>query len=385
MSMRARFARRLESDGRPGLPSRVLACAWSAMSARAIARPLRLAPAIRAIGVGGASLGGSYKTPFAIALAKALATRGMDVALVGHAYRARPTRARVVRPDDDVTEVGDDALFAARRLRGTGVEVIVGPSRQSAATFAGQRARCLVFDGLLQTHPARLARSILLLDGARSLRHRHCPPAGDLRAPLPALLRAADLAVTVRDELVRDALVRDELTCPDSLPALDRIAWTDERMVADAGPGDQEIDAVSHLDRALFPDGRAIALPELRDAAIGLVVAIAHPARVAKALARRGFPPAAILAFPDHHRPTAAELAAASATTTRRIDAWLTTGKCATKLPGALAGAPILVLEHEVRLSDRLIAWVASDAPPDTAGFPLASVDALFPSAGGVG
>jgi tetraacyldisaccharide 4'-kinase len=329
VTARAGLARRLESDRSPGVPARLLAAVWGTVSARGVARPLVLPRGVRAIGVGGAFLGGSCKTPFAIALTQALAARGCDVALVGHAYRARPGKARIVRPDDDVAEVGDDALFAARRLAGSGIDVFVGPSRQAAATFAARRARCLVFDGLLQIRPERLTRSILLLDGSRSWQSAHCPPAGDLRAPPSALLGAADLALVVGDGLAN-------------------------------------ADVVTQLDRASYANGTTVSLAELRGAALGLVVAIARPDRVALALARRGVHPVATWVFPDHHRPTTSELDAAVARTTHRIDAWLTTGKCATKLPSSLAGAPMLVLDHVVRLPERL-------------------VDALFPTAGAVG
>jgi tetraacyldisaccharide 4'-kinase len=325
-----------------------LACAWSFVSARRIARPLVLVPGVRAIGVGGAFLGGCCKTPFAIALARAVAARGIDVALVGHGYGARPRAARVVGGHDDVTVVGDDALLAARRLAGSKIDVIVGPSRQEAASLASERASCLVFDGLLQARPTRLARSILLLDGARAWQSAHCPPAGDLRAPLAALLRVADLAIAVHDEPVGS-------------------------------------DVQSHLERAIHPDGRAVPLAELREAAIGVVLTIARPHRVLEGLARRGLHPVATWAFPDHHRPTATELVAVTARTMQRIDVWLTTGKCATKLPPSLGGAPVLVLDHAVRLSDRLVSWIVSGDLAPAADFRAAPVDALFPSAGAVG
>ena len=328
---RAAVARRLESRKRPPLALRLLASVWSAASARGVARPLELPPAARVIGVGGAALGGSCKTPFAIALAQALAMRGAGVALVGHAYRARPGWPRVVGPKDAVAEVGDDAVFAARRLAGTGIDVVVGPSRQSATSFAARRASVIVVDGLLQTRPTRLARSLLLLDGEQRPEDGHCPPAGDYRAPLAALLRAADAPVVVADELHVGCAGRAE-------PA----------------------DAWFRLDGAIGPDAKIVRLTDLAGMAVGLLLAIARPDRVVGALARRGVHPVATLAFPDHHRPTLTELDRATARTTHRIDAWLTTGKCATKLPPFVAGAPVLALEHTLRLSDRLVDWVAS-------------------------
>jgi tetraacyldisaccharide 4'-kinase len=369
-SARARFAAHLESNAAPGRAARLLASAWGAVSARGIARPLTIARGVHAIGVGGASLGGSYKTPFAIALARALAARGIDVALVGHAYRARPGAARIVRVDDEVAEVGDDALFAARSLAGSGVGDIVAPSRQAAATFAAQHARCLIFDGLLQTRPERLGRSILLLDGAHPLERAHCPPAGDLRAPRPALLEATDLVLAVGDDLSQG----DEPS-PHHPPAQANTSVRVDRVA-------------SHLAEAHGANGRAIPLSALRGVAVGLVLTIARPERVIAALARRGLGPVVSLTFPDHHRPSIAELSAgersALAGTTHRIEAWLTTGKCATKLPSTLGGAPVLVLNQVVRLSDRLVAWAAAGGREQSFDFPTNSADALFPTAGAV-
>jgi len=353
---RAGFAARLASNASPGPAARLLGSAWGAVSARGLARPLLLPAGVRAIGVGGASLGGSSKTPFSIALARALAARSIDVALVGHAYRARPGVARIVRANDDVAEVGDDALFAARSLAGSGVDVIVGPNRQTAATFAAQRAPFLVFDGLLQTRPQRLARSILLLDDARPGHRAYCPPAGDLRAPRHALLQATDLGLVV----------------------------TDPVDIGDPVPLDPpQTDARFQLVAVRRSDGSAVPLDDLRGAALGLVLAIARPDRVVRALANRGLCPIATVVFPDHHRPSPAELDALTRTT-HRIDAWLTTGKCATKLPSSVGRVPVLVLDHVVRLTDRLIGWAAADGPGRDSDFRGDFADDLFPTAGPV-
>jgi hypothetical protein len=39
-----------------------------------------------------------------------------------------------------------------------------------------------------------------------------------------------------------------------------------------------------------------------------------------------------------------------------RLDAWLTTPKCRSKLPPVLGGAPVWTLEHQVRLPPSLVA-----------------------------
>jgi tetraacyldisaccharide 4'-kinase len=345
---RAAIGRRLETPGRPALAARLLSTAWNAAAARAIARPLALPRAAHVIGVGGATLGGSYKTPFAVALAGALAARGHAVALVGHAYRARPGQPRIVTPGDRVADVGDDALFAAQKLSGTRATVVVGPSRQAAVDFAARTAAILVVDGLLQTRPTRLARSILLVDRERGWGNGHCPPGGDLRASPAALLASTDAIAVVVD----DAAPVSEQGAPLTRQAAQF----------------RQFDVVSGLERAIHPDRTCVSLAELGGGAVGLVLAVAHPERVLVGLARRGLRIAATALFADHDRPTP-EAVNRVVPTTQRIDVWLTTGKCATKLPPFIGGAPVLALDHAVRIPESLLAWA----------------DALFPSAGAVG
>ena len=153
----------------------------------------------RLIGVGGATLGGSYKTPVAIALARALAAQGARVALVGHAYRARPGRARWVEPHDDPREVGDDALYAARALSTSGALVAIAPSRQAAVDFATARADCLIVDATSSRRAPIVWRARFSYSMAKSLGRGCVPPAGDLRAPRDALLAAADIVLRVGD------------------------------------------------------------------------------------------------------------------------------------------------------------------------------------------
>ena len=100
------------------------ATAWASVAGRTVVRRLDLPPRTRVITVGGATLGGSGKTPLAMACAAELAARGARVALVGHAYRANPRAARIVVPNDSLQEVGDEALLAARTLGPAGIGVI---------------------------------------------------------------------------------------------------------------------------------------------------------------------------------------------------------------------------------------------------------------------
>jgi tetraacyldisaccharide 4'-kinase len=313
--LRARVARRLERGSR-GLLARAAAAAWGAWSARGVARPLELPSGVRSIGVGSAVLGGAGKTPLAVALACELARRGERVAIVGHAYRAAPHHARVVAPSDRPEDVGDDALSAARLLAATGASVIVAPRRQQAVDHAAALGfSVLLIDGLLQAAPDRLSDAILVLDAAAPWGSGACPPAGDLRAPREALLAAADhLAVITSAEL------------PPGL---------DPRAIA----------IPSSIAGATSASGERHSLDALAKGRMGLLVTVARPTRIEAALRRAGIAPAQVIALGDHATPSARDLALAERAA---VAAWLTTSRCAVKLPAAIGRAPVLALDHRL-------------------------------------
>ena len=314
-TLRARLAQRLE-EGSSSVPLRAAAALWALFGARGVARPLRLPVGMRVFGVGSAVLGGAGKTPLAVAVTRALADRGDRVALIGHAYRASPGRARVVDPGDAVALVGDDALSSARLLAGSAAPVIVAPSRQSALDHAASLGfRVVVVDGLLQAAPARLAGSILVLDAAAPWGGGACPPAGDLRAPREALLAAADHVVAVG--------------------AGDRSA--------EHPPGTIAIH--SRIEGAIAASGERWSLASLARCRVGLFVAIARPSRIEAALRGAGVDPRPVIALADHAIPSAHDLARAARF---EVDVWLTTARCAVKLPAAIERAPVLALEHRL-------------------------------------
>lgn len=298
------------------MPARAAAALWARFGARGGARPLRLPEGTQAFGIGSAVLGGAGKTPLAVALSRALALRTEGVALIGHAYRATPGRARIVDPGDAVAQVGDDALAAARLLVGSKAIVIVAPDRQRALDHAASLGfQTLVVDGLLQATPARIAASILVLDAAAPWGGGACPPAGDLRAPREALLAAADHVVAVgAGDLAAE--------CP---------------------PGTLAVR--SRIEGAVDVSGARWSLAELALRRVGLFVAIARPGRIEAALRDAGIDPRPVIALDDHAIPSARDYARAARC---EVDAWLTTARCAVKLPAAIGGAPVLALDHRL-------------------------------------
>jgi tetraacyldisaccharide 4'-kinase len=281
---------------------------------------------VKVVAVGGATLGGSGKTPLAIACAAELARAGASVALVGHAYRARPARARVVALHDGVWEVGDEALVAARALAPGGVRVVVAPRRQEAVALAARFADVLVLDGVAQTKPVRATLALLAVDADEPWgRAAAVAPRGDLRAPMSALVGACDRVVAVQDGGACEP--RDH-----------------------GHPGSGMCAVVS--SRGAWVGGSLVAYDELSRMALGLICAIARPERLLRFLARRGVVPVRVLRGPDHG-PVPSEARGRASEASEGVDAWLATAKCVLHAPCPLS-APLATLDHGLVLGRTL-------------------------------
>ncbi len=335
MSVVARIARALEGGSVPRWAiARAAAQGWGKITSRSVARPLRLPDGVRVVAIGGATLGGSGKTPLAVAMARSAATdAGANVVLVGHGYRASTREPRWVAPDDPVQLVGDEALACARVLAGAScrARVVVARRRQDAIDFAAaEGATVLVVDGVAQTAPRRASLALLAVDADDPWGAGELPPLGDLRAPIASLLDACDEIITLRDPLASPSDVATSLSVS------------------------RPVRVVDIASRGVWLAGALVPWSDLASLRVGLVTAIARPARVMAFLQRRGIRPLDVAFGPDHVAPP---LAAISARPTKAIDLWLTTAKCAahaTTADGrlhewarrALSGAPLAHIDH---------------------------------------
>ena len=172
----SRAARALERGALGFVAPRVFSESWA--NRAQVSRPVGLPQEASVVGVGGATLGGSYKTPLVLALARTLVARGEPVTVHAHGYRSTKGAARCVGVRDSARTVGDDALWLFRELSTlpVPVPVVVGRDRSCALAFAATLAPLVVSDALLQTSPERLALSILALDAERPWGAGACPP-----------------------------------------------------------------------------------------------------------------------------------------------------------------------------------------------------------------
>jgi tetraacyldisaccharide-1-P 4'-kinase len=327
---------------------------WRLAMTPALRRELTWPSHVRVVGIGGSTLGGSGKTPLAIACAAELARLGASTILVGHAHRARLDVARLVKDGDRLDQVGDEALVAARALRAAGVGVVVGPTRQEALDLAASLACVLVLDGVAQTVPLPTNLSLLAVDPAEPWGTRCAlPPRGDLRADRSHLIDVCDAVVPVGD-------------LPEPLSA----EWS-------------KISAMREVARtrvlgegARLASGDLIAWEALSRERVGLLTALARPERVFRSLAGKGVRPRAVLRSPDHG-PMGAGFAKKAVKAAREagIVLWLATPKCSVHVererfngrdrPCADSlGAPLATLEHGLVLSAPLVARLRRLAMP---------------------
>jgi tetraacyldisaccharide 4'-kinase len=344
----------------------ILETAARALLDRTVTRRLEAPSRIPIVAVGGATLGGSGKTPLAIACAEELAASGARVALVGHAYRADPGRPRVVSPDDALDEVGDEALLAARALGRSGARVVVAPSRREAMILASRDADVLVLDGIAQLAPVRAALSLLAVDplhpwGAPWGARPTLPPRGSMRAPVDMLVGACDAIVPVGDGLAAA-----------ELHGLGRDVWASTvesrgvRLASGSSSDPTGVSADGYVDGVALLTWSAV-----RALRVGLLTALGRPERIVDALGRHGVVPRAVVSVRDHGPfGEAARSRVRRAMRIPRVDLWLATPKCALHVARDLIGLSVAVVDRRVSLHPRLrgrLHGVVTTRAPDVA------------------
>lgn len=230
---------------RPGLAARLLAplgALYAALTALRLRRQRHRA-GVPVICVGNINIGGTGKTPAAIAIAQRLTGMGVAVHIVTRGYGG--SLAGPVRVDErrhSANQTGDEPLLLAAfaptwvaRDRAAGVR---------AAEAAG--ADLVILDDGFQNPALVQDLGIVVVDASRGFGNGRCLPAGPLREPVAVGLGRADLVLAIGPPDAQAAFAAAwkqhlpaglPLATGDLRPLATGMIWQGLRLLAFAGIG----------------------------------------------------------------------------------------------------------------------------------------------------
>jgi tetraacyldisaccharide 4'-kinase len=258
----------------PGIAAALLApvaAGYGAIAARAFKRKGHRAP-LPVLCVGNLTVGGSGKTPAALAIASLFLAAGARPVFLTRGYGGLLAGPICVDPRfHRAADVGDEPLLLARMAT-----TIVARDRVAGAALAESFGSMIIMDDGFQNRSLSKDLALLVVDCRRGIGNGHMIPAGPLRAPLPLQLDHADALLAVGET---------------------------------NGAGNVIAEAKNRgllIFRARLEPDRT-ALVALENHKVLAFAGIADPGKFFATLASAGVATAATASFPDHHRYTAEE------------------------------------------------------------------------------
>lgn len=256
------------------------------------------------ISIGNITVGGTGKTPAAIAIADEAVRRGFSPAILTRGYRGKAKGPCLVSPVKlvvknfvgdphrvihSVEDAGDEPVLMAEKLKG--VPVIKSADRYEGGIFALQsflshssKPFLFILDDGFQHWRLHRDVNIVLIDGLDPFGNRKLLPLGRLREPLGELKRADIFVVTKfnNKELAGE--------------------------LGDAWPGKPVYFAGHTADAVRSKDGAKLPLEALRNKKVFVFCGIAQPEAFRRTLLSLQTSLAGFKAYGDHHFYTSSDM-----------------------------------------------------------------------------
>jgi tetraacyldisaccharide 4'-kinase len=141
-------------------------------------------------------MGGSGKTPTALALLRMLKDKGYKPAFLTRGYKGRLKNVIVDTKAHTPADVGDEPLLLAREAL-----TVVAKNRVKGAQMAEQHgATAIIMDDGFQNPRLFKDRSVLVFDGGYGVGNNKVFPAGPLRERLEDAIKRADMALIIGED-----------------------------------------------------------------------------------------------------------------------------------------------------------------------------------------
>jgi tetraacyldisaccharide 4'-kinase len=226
---------------RPGLTARFLApLSWitAALTARRVARG-GIKVDVPVICIGNLNVGGTGKTPAAIALTQRLTDRGQRVVILSRGHGgslAGPVAVDIAR--HSAAQVGDEPLLLAAFA-----PCVIARDRAAGARMAADMgADVILMDDGFQNPSLHKDLSLLVVDAETGWGNGLCLPAGPLREPVAAGLARAQHLLLIGPDAARAGFARPDLPITEGriAPLATGMDWQGQKVIAFAGIGRPE-------------------------------------------------------------------------------------------------------------------------------------------------
>jgi len=234
----------------------------------------------RVVSIGNLTVGGTGKTPAAIAVAREAINRNLRPCILTRGYKGKGRGSVIVSKGDSPlaswSEAGDEAILMAERLKGAWV--IKDSNRYRAGLIANNRDVFILDDGFQHW---RLHRDIdiLIVDATNPFGNGRMIPLGILREPI-AEMKRADIIIINKTRKKEDELEKTIRRYNEKAP----VFYADYR-----------------VEGLVALDGRALSTDILKDKKVFAFSGIGNPGQFLNLLSELGASVVGHKAFKDHH------------------------------------------------------------------------------------